>query len=302
MSSFSSKEIADFIRYLQQVRRTSEHTLIAYRSDLAQCNCFLAKEKLASSLPEASKGALRAFIGHCVDQGLKARSINRKIAALKAFYTYLLRQCPDKKQPNPAADISSLRTGTPLPTFVKQADLNKLFDQVHFGEGFSGSRDELVLLLLYGAGMRRAELINLRGHDFSPTAGTLRILGKRNKERLVPLPPSITEKVRLYLQLKKEQFPSPASTHLLLSDKGTPLYPLWVYRHVKQYLSLCTQLEKRSPHVLRHSYATHLLERGADLKAIKDLLGHSSLAATQVYTHTNLEKIKAIYKQAHPKA
>ena len=289
-----------FLSYLRGVRRYSEHTVIAYARDLSQCASFLDKEQGGMSIGQATRASLRAFVISCMEKGMKPRSLNRKIATLKSFYSYLMRYDGSQRE-NPAQSLKGMKTPSSLPVFVKETELEAMFDRLSFGKDFEGRRDKLALLLLYGAGLRSSELRELREEDIDLSNAAIRVLGKRQKVRLIPLPISLTQEIKEYVRTKREKFPS-SSTHLLLDNQGKPLYPMWLYRHVHKHLSYVTQLVKKSPHTLRHSYATHLLGRGADLNAIKELLGHSSLAATQVYTHTNLHKIKEIYKQAHPRS
>lgn len=290
-----------FLKHLRHVRRYSEHTALAYKNDLEQCAAFLKKEAPPMSLEQATQGALRAFILACMQQEMQPRTLNRKIATLKSFYTYLLRQDPTRGE-NPALFLKTIKPPSTLPAFAKEQDMYLLFDRVHFGDDYPGRRDKLVLLMLYGAGLRRAELLSLQEKDINLQHHTLHILGKRKKMRIIPIPESLCQELQTYIKVKRARFPYPTTSHLFLDNKGNPLYSMWLYRHVRKHLSHATQLQKKSPHVLRHSYATHLLNKGADINAIKALLGHSSLAATQVYTHTTLDRIKEIYKQAHPKA
>ena len=297
----SSEQLIDtFLRYIRSVRRYSEHTVTAYGSDLLQCASFLRAEQGGVALEAAEKPHLRAFVLALLEDELKARTLNRKLSALKAFYGYLMRHHDGYTQ-NPAQLLKTIKIPAHLPSFAKEDDLGRLLDQTAFSDDFKGQRDRMVLLLLYGGGLRRGELLTLKEEDFDARQSALRVLGKRQKLRVVPLPKPLTQEIEAYLQLKHARFPS-SSTYLLLDDQGRPLYPMWVYRLVRRYLGTLSQLEKRSPHVLRHSYATHLLNRGADLNAIKELLGHSSLAATQFYTHTNLRQLKKVYKRSHPRS
>ena len=293
--------VSAFLTYLRKIRRCSDHTIVAYGNDLKQCVDFLSKTQSKPSLPDADRNALRAFVLSCMEQKMKPRTINRKIAALKSFYTYLLRH-DLSRDTNPALSLKTLKVSSVLPSVAKEGDMDLLFDRVAFGDDFAGQRDKLVLLLLYGAGLRRAELLALQEADLDLYSCSLRVLGKRNKVRIIPLPKPFVHELKTYLQLKHEACPETTTTHLFLDNEGRPLYPMWLYRHVKKHLSRATHLQRKSPHVLRHTYATHLLDRGADLNAIKELMGHSSLAATQVYTHTTIQKIKEVYKKAHPKA
>lgn len=232
-----------------------------------------------------------------MESGVSPRSVNRKLSSVKSFFRYLQRE---GLSDNPAATVRGPRTGKPLPAFVREEEINRLLDEHDFGEGFSGMRNRMIVEMLYGTGMRRAELIALRDEDVRLEEGVIRVTGKRNKQRQVPLFPELTASLREYLAVRAERFPE--AEWLLVTDHGKQLYPSFVYRVVRKYLGLVTSLEKRSPHVLRHTFATHLLNRGADLNAIKEILGHANLTATQIYTHSTFEQLKKVYKQAHPRA
>jgi integrase/recombinase XerC len=203
---------------------------------------------------------------------------------------------------NPMLKIRALKTDKTLPKYVEEKPMENLLDDMQFSDDFTGFRDKLVIELLYGTGMRLAELIGLKITDLNLYNNTLIVLGKRNKQRVIPVNKSLVEAIKKYLTLRTDITGDTSNTYLILTDSGTQAYPMFIQRLVKKYLSLVTSLEQRSPHVLRHTFATHLLNRGADLNAIKDLLGHTSLAATQVYTHNSIEKLKKVFKQAHPKA
>ncbi len=295
-----SPQVQAFLTYLRGVRRYSAHTLVAYTQDLQQCADFLHTEQSGIPIDQATTQALRAFVLFCIQKHMNPHTVGRKIATLKSFYAYLLRQ-DDTRTENPTRSLKAPKAPSMLPVSVKETDMENLLDKLPFGQDYAGLRDRLVLLLLYGAGLRRAELLGVKEADVDIHRRQLRVLGKRQKTRLIPLPETLCADMKAYLTVKATHFPQPASTHFFLDDKGKPLYPMWVYRHVRKHLKT-THLHKQSPHVLRHTYATHLLSRGADLHAIKELLGHASLASTQVYTHTTLSKLKNIYKQAHPKA
>ena len=297
----SNSLLQDFIGHLSGVRRYSPHTLAAYEGDLRHCATFFEEKCAGMLLKNATSQSLRAFVLFCMEEQLQPRTVNRKVAALKAFYNYLLQQ-HNFRDDNPASQLKSLKMTSRLPTFVSETDVNHIFDNLTTSKGdYFALRDRTILLLLYGAGLRRAELLALKEADCNCKGGTLRVLGKRQKVRIVPLPRTLCEEIQAYLAAKQAHVTEPATGHLFLDDNGRPLYPMWVYRHVQKHLEH-TQLQKKSPHILRHTYATHLLSKGADLNAIKELLGHSSLSATQIYTHISLEKLKGIYKKAHPKA
>lgn len=291
--------IDSFLKYIQFEKRFSPHTVSSYRNDLTQAEHFLSTE-FSSKLHEANYQALRSWVINLVEQGLEGKTVNRKVASLKSYYKFLLRRQVIEK--SPAEKLKPLKSPKLLPSFVRESEMINLLDVIPFSEDFFGQRDKLILSFLYGTGIRLSELINLQESDINLYQNNVKVLGKRNKERVVPLPQSLTAEVEKYLTLKKECFPENFCTFLIVTDQGRKSYPMMVYRVVKEYLSMVTGSEKKSPHVLRHTFATHLLNKGADLNAVKDLLGHASLAATQVYTHNTLDKLKAVYKQAHPKA
>lgn len=292
--------VETFLKYLQYEKRVSKHTLTAYQSDLNQFQAFI-QEVFPDHSPEtADYGIVRSWIIQLVDSGIKAASVNRKIASLKTFYKFLMRQEVIKK--NPMTKIRVLKTQKRLPSFVKEAEMINLLDAVEFEDTLDGWRDRLILELFYSTGIRLSELITLKEVQVDATHNTIKVLGKRNKERLIPFPKSIVSIYKNYLKIRNKEVDMKNHGYVFVTDTGDPCYPMMVYRIVKRYLKENTNTEKKSPHVLRHTYATHLLNKGAEINAVKDLLGHSSLAATQVYTHNSMEKIKKAYDQAHPKA
>jgi integrase/recombinase XerC len=292
--------IESFLKYLQFEKRVSAHTLLAYQHDLAQFTEFL-KITFPDTVPQTSDyGTIRSWIIQLVDSGIKASSVNRKIASLKTYYKFLMRQ--EAIQKNPMQKIRVLKTQKRLPSFVNEGDMVTLLDKVIFEDTLEGCRDRLILELFYATGMRLSELIQLKENQINLPARTLKVLGKRNKERVIPFPVGIVSILETYRNIRNRDLGALDHGHLFVTDKGEPCYPMMVYRIVKKYLNEYTTSEKRSPHVLRHTYATHLLNKGAEINAVKDLLGHSSLAATQVYTHNSMEKIKKAFDQAHPKA
>ena len=290
-----NREVVNFfLQHLQVERRLSPLTLRSYEIDLLQFLDFLAPENLLVN--QIKSQTIRAWLVALSNQGIQNRSINRKLATLRTFYKYLQRR--GDVTDNPMQTIRMVKTSKTLPTYLRESEMEQVFAQQEIPKNtFEEVRDQLVLMLLYGTGMRLAELIQLTHQQVNLSAKTLRVIGKRNKERIIPMPTILVDLVKQYQALNPFQ-----SQYLLLTDKGEPCYPMFVQRLVKKYLGEVSTLEKLSPHVLRHSYATHLLNRGADLNAIKELLGHSNLAATQVYTHNSMEKLKEIYIQAHPKA
>lgn len=290
--------VETFLKYLSFEKRYSPHTVQAYRKDLLQFSEFILAEFEISDLLEVKHIQIRGWVVSLMDLGISAKSVNRKIATLKSFYKFLLGR--EYIEQNPAAQIKPLKTKKELPTFVKEDEITNLLDRIEFSDDFAGQRDKLLLELLYSTGIRLAELQGLKETDVNFYENTIRVLGKRNKERIIPVGNSLVQLIRIY-QNQKDQM-GISGDILLVTDAGTPLYPMFIYRKVKKYLSAVTTLSKKSPHVLRHTFATHLLNKGADLNAVKDLLGHTSLAATQVYTHNSIDKLKAAFDQAHPKA
>lgn len=280
-----------FLDHLSIERRLSSHTITSYSTDLEQFTAFINP----TELQQVQAMEVRKWLISLSDDSIQNRSINRKLATLRTFYKYLLRT--GKITENPMASIRMVKTTKKIPHFVRESEMENLVENRRISSNFSEARDELILFLLYGTGIRLAELISLQNSQVNLAAKTIRVIGKRNKERMIPIPAFLVELIQTY-----RQFCTFENAHLLLTDKGEPLYPMFVQRLVKKNLGEFSQLEKLSPHVLRHTYATHLLNRGADLNAIKELLGHANLAATQVYTHNSMEKMKAIYQQAHPKA
>lgn len=290
-----NREVVNFfLQHLQVERRLSPLTLRSYEIDLLQFLDFLALD--SHQVTPIKAQTIRLWLVELSNQGIQNRSINRKLATLRTFFKYLQRQ--GNVTDNPMQTIRMVKTSKSLPTYLRESEMEQVFAQQEIPKNtFEEVRDQLVLMLLYGTGMRLAELIQLTHQQVNLSAKTLRVIGKRNKERIIPMPAILVDLVKQYQALNPFQ-----SQYLLLTDKGEPCYPMFVQRLVKKYLGEVSTLEKLSPHVLRHSYATHLLNRGADLNAIKELLGHANLAATQVYTHNSMEKLKEIYKQAHPKA
>ena len=291
----------EFLNHIRYEKRLSHHTITAYSTDLEQFDLFLRTEFSLETPGTADFRQIRAWVVSLVESGLDKTSVNRKIATLRSFYGYLLRK--KAIDLDPTLKIQALKTSKKLPIYVEEKPMETLLDDVEFTDDFSGLRDKLVLELLYGTGIRLSELIGLKIADVNLYEKTILVLGKRNKHRVVPLTAASFALVQHYITAKDTELGDKADLNsLIVSDQGNPAYPVMIQRIVKRYLTLVTTLDKKSPHVLRHSFATHLLNRGADLNAIKDLLGHSSLAATQIYTHSSLEQLKKTYDQAHPKA
>jgi len=292
--------INDFLTYLQYEKRYSPHTLQAYRADLLQFQDFL-KTELVDDVNAAKASNIKNFMVSQLQQGLVETAVNRKLSSLKSFYKFLHRE--DKIANNPTRLIKTLKTPKKLPVFVEEVKMDALLDSEHsFDDSFSGKRDKLVVELLFGTGMRLSELINLKETDFNSYEGAIKVLGKRKKERIIPLHKPLQKEVQEFIELKNLQNFDNKSHYIIVTNGGDQAYPNLIYRIVNSCLKLVSTQEKTSPHVLRHSFASSLLNRGADLNAIKELLGHASLAATQVYTHNSVERLKSIYKQAHPRA
>lgn len=280
-----------FLSYLQNEKRLSPHTVAGYRTDLLQFSDFLAGKPLET----AQTDELRAWVVSLSESGLENTSINRKIASLRAFYKFLVRRKKIEKDPSDL--LKSLKTPKRLPVFLEEKSTVHLFETIEYEEGFAGVRDKLILELLYGTGIRLSELIGIRESDVGHNR--VKVLGKRSKYRIIPLHENLAKLIEHYRSLKKEHS---ASEYLLVTDKMEPLYPVFVQRKVKHYIRQVSTLQKKSPHILRHTFATHLLNHGADLNAIKELLGHANLSATQIYTHNSISKLKEVFKKAHPKA
>ncbi len=291
--------VASFLKYIQYEKRFSRHTVISYRTDLKQFQAFLNSEYPDTKPENADYGLVRSWIVSLSDNGLDASSINRKIASLRAFYKFLLRGEHIGK--DPMQRIKVVKKKKKLPHFVKEAEMSEVIDAPVFSDDLPGRRDRLMLEILYGTGMRLSELIGLKDTDLDVRNCTLRVMGKRSKERIIPISESLLALIEDYQKARNRQVARQDHGRLMVNDSGNLLYPMLVYRTITKYLG-SANVEKKSPHVLRHTYATHLLNRGAEINAVKDLLGHSSLAATQVYTHNTIEKLKKIFDQAHPKA
>lgn len=288
-----------FIRYLKYEKRYSSHTVVAYKNDLDQFVEYSTIVVGEFDVKKVSSDTVRGWLLHLMEQGLSPRSIHRKIASVRAFFNFLMRN--EVLAVNPAASQILPKVRKKLPGFVSEESLSGLLDEDgQFDDSFEGVRDKLIVALFYETGMRLSELMNLKEQDINRKSNFIRVLGKRNKERVIPYPSEINTLLENYLESRSQHI-GDANEYLLVTAKGKQVYEKLIYRVVKKNLAKTTSLEKKSPHVLRHTYATHLLNRGADLNAVKELLGHSNLAATQVYTHTTFEKLRDSYKQAHPR-
>ncbi len=284
-----------FLQYLQFEKRLSKHTVLAYSGDLQQFYSFLESTYQIKNLSDINHTIIRSWVVELMDQKISPRSVNRKITTLKTFYKYLLRQGTVTE--NPMLKIMSPKTSKRLPVFVEKDNMNALLDTIAFGDDLEGIRNKLIIELLYATGIRLSELINLELANVDLVACQIKVLGKRNKERIVPFNNEVKNSIQTYMDKK----PGLPGKFLFQLKSGKKMYEKFVYRIVNEYLTMVTTVDKKSPHVLRHTFATHMLNNGADLNAIKELLGHANLSATQVYTHNTVEKLKNVHKQAHPK-
>jgi integrase/recombinase XerC len=298
-----------FIKYIQFEKRYSPHTVLAYRSDLEQFINFLNNPQNEQPAPapvithpsQITHHLIRNWMVEMMGNELTARSVNRKIATLRKYFKFLLQE--GVITINPASKINTPKAPKNLPVVVEDTRLTQMLDDKEiFATDFKGTRDKLVIEILFGTGIRLSELLGLKETDINAYEGTIKVLGKRNKERIIPINNELKHLIADYLLLKKNQNFDNNLLTLVVTDKGADAYPKLIYLIVQKYLSYISTQNKKSPHVLRHTFATTLLNRGADLNAIKELLGHANLSATQIYTHNSVERLKSIYKQAHPKA
>ena len=288
-----------FINYLKYEKRYSHLTAIAYKKDLDQFEEFFVKTIGDFNVEEINDKTVRLWIIDLMDKGNTARTVNKKVSALKSFNKYLMRM--EVLSENKLVNVIVPKIRKKLPQFVEEKQLIHLLDDGFFGVDFESLRDKLIISLLYGSGIRLSELMHLKDSDMFTSEYLIKVLGKRNKERIIPYPRSLNVLIEQYKTERTRLFGSPVP-FLLLTAKGEPAYEKLIYRAVSKYLTLVTTIDQKSPHVLRHTFATHLLDRGADLNAVKEMLGHANLSATQIYTHTSLDKIRKVYKQAHPRS
>ena len=292
--------IQHFLDYLKFEKRYSRHTITSYQNDLVSFFDFLQMQFGETSLPDIKSAFVRSWLAGLKENGMEAKSINRKISSLKSFFKHQLRQ--QHITVSPMATIISPKVSKRLPQFVDKADMDTLFDHVQFPDNWSGRTERLLIELFYNTGIRQAELVGLKEMQVDRYNSSIKVLGKGNKERIIPVSNKLMIALQGYIAGKRDELEQSDKEILLVNGRGKKLYPRYVYNTVKKYLALVTTIDKKSPHVLRHTFATHLMNNGADLNAVKELLGHSSLAATQIYTHNTIEKLKDIHKKAHPKA
>ncbi len=288
-----------FIDYLQLEKKYSNHTVVAYKKDIQRFGQFCLEEYDEQDIDGVPYAFIRNWIVHLADVGLTNRSINRKISSLNAYYKFL--QKIGNLGQSPLVKHRALKTEKKIEIPFSELEMERVLAEIPFSEDFEGVRDKLIIELLYGTGIRRAELVNLKVADLNFASNCIKVLGKRNKERIIPLLPKITNLIKTYLTCRSELETIKDVEFLLLTPRGAKIYETLVYRSINKYFSMVSPKVKRSPHVLRHTFATHLLNKGADLNAVKELLGHASLASTQVYTHNSIAELKKAHLKAHPR-
>jgi len=289
-----------FLQYLQIEKRYSHHTVRSYLNDLDQFFLFLESQGQSDDPVSVTSHDIRAWVVSMLDNNYSAVSVHRKISCLRVFYRYLRKEGIAKS--DPLEKVSLPKRKKSLPVFVEEGALEELLDKYSFGDDFAGIRNRTIIEMLYLTGMRRAELIGLRNTDIDLAEGTVKVTGKRNKQRIIPFVKYFAGRLNEYIIVRDAAPIQEREEWFFITDKGNKLYDKYVYNIVNRYLAMVTTIEKKSPHILRHTFATHMLNRGADLNSIKEFLGHANLSATQIYTHNTFEKLKNIYKQAHPRA
>jgi integrase/recombinase XerC len=298
MSQSANTHIQSFLDYLKFEKRYSQHTIMSYQNDLEQFFAYSKSQFETELINEVKVTMIRSWLAEMKEEKISSKTLNRKISTLKSFFKYLIKQSVVKE--TPMTTIVSPKVSKRLPQFVSEPDMQDLMQITATSEDWKTMTDCTLIRVFYATGMRLSELINLKISQVDFHYKQLKVLGKGNKERIIPMPSEILNGLKDYIENKENR--SPESDHVFVNAKGKPLYAKYVYTTVKTYLGGVTTIEKKSPHVLRHSFATHLMNNGAELNAVKELLGHSSLAATQVYTHNTIEKLKEAFKKAHPKA
>ena len=288
-----------FLDYLRLERNYSERTIVSYGTDLREFEGYLEKTEAELDFTKVHADVVRNWVSELMDEGRTATSVNRKLSSLRSFYRFLLRR--KEITVNPMLKIVGLKKKKPLPSFVREKDMNRLLDGLSFDEGFEGCRDRTILEMFYTTGMRLSELIGLDDVDVDLSARLIKVTGKRNKQRLIPFGDELAEDLLIYIKVRDDAFPDGVEAFFIRKN-GKRMYPMQVYRIVKRNLSKVVTLKKKSPHVLRHTFATAMLNDNAELRAVQALLGHESLATTEVYTHTTFEELKKVYEQAHPRA
>ncbi len=288
-----------FLDYLSLEKKYSQHTITAYKADLESFIDFYKDSYGNHTIATANYSQIRSWIVQLVNDGVSNRSVNRKVSSLKSYYKFLMKV--GVLQVNPLSKHQALKVSRGLQVPFSVSEIEEVLEGFTDKEDFESVRDRLIVELFYATGIRRNELVNLKLSDVNVLEGQIKVLGKRNKERFLPLLPSVCETIELYLERRAELISGQEEECLLLTKKGVKIYETLVYRVINSYFSKASSKVKKSPHILRHSFATHLLNEGANLNAVKELLGHSSLAATQVYTHVDIRQLTEVYKQAHPR-
>ena len=289
-----------FLQYIQTEKRYSPHTVRSYKNDLEQFFSFLASHDMPEAPDKITSHEIRAWIVYMLENGYTSVSVHRKISCLRIFYRYLRKE--GVINGDPLEKVVLPRKKKSIPVFVEENALDKLLDDFSFGEDFNGLRNRTIIEMLYLTGMRRSELTGLRTSDVDFSEFVVKVTGKRNKQRIIPLTRTFTRRLQEYLEERNKIAGQAVGGWFFVTDRGNKLYDKYVYNTVKAYLAMVTTIDRKSPHILRHTFATHMLNRGADLNSIKEFLGHANLSATQIYTHNTFEKLKKIYKQAHPRA
>ncbi len=297
--SANQTSIQSFLDYLKFQKRYSRHTIISYQNDLEDFFDFIVNKYGNLSSNEISATLIRTWLVNLKQNKIASKSINRKISALKSFFKYQLRR--ETLSVSPMATIASLKVSKRLPSFIEEKDIDTLFQHVQFPDTWEGETNRLLLQIFYQTGMRLSELINLKESQIDRSNNYIKVVGKGNKERIIPINNGLLNDILRYIK-EKQNSTENSNIGYILINRGKKLQPKYVYNKVKEYLSYVTTNDRKSPHILRHSFATHLTNNGAGINAIKELLGHSSLAATQIYTHNSIEKLKEIHKKSHPKS
>ena len=288
-----------FTDYLQLEKKYSPHTVTAYLKDLGDFQKFASEEYQYADIVTVNYSIVRSWIVSLVDSGISNRTVTRKISSLKTYYKFLLKT--SQIEINPLAKHKALKTSKKIQVPFSEKEIGNVMEMLQIENNFEGLRDRLIVELFYSTGIRRAELINIKMNDVSFAQKTIKVLGKRNKERIIPLLPSVLNTINGYLPFRDQLENIKGVDYLFLTQKGVKVYEMLVYRIINTYFSKTSEKVKKSPHILRHSFATHLLNEGADINAVKELLGHSSLASTQVYTQNSIAKLKEVYKNSHPR-
>ncbi len=292
--------LKSFISYLTHEKRYSSHTVISYENDIRQFHKFIEEKYSVYDIATVNHYMVRSWLVHLMQNKISAKSINRKFSSLRTYFLFLLRQGVVDK--NPTKKVIPPKIGKRLPSIIQKSEIERLLDDIIFPDDFSGCRDKIIITILYNTGIRRSELINLSDNDIDFYSKVIKVLGKGNKERIIPMTEDMIQELKKYISVRNGFFEKQKFNYTVVTDKGNKMYPKFVYDVVTKYLSMVSSSKRRGPHILRHSIATHLADEDVELNAIKTMLGHSNLSATQIYTHNSVEKLKKAYLKAHPKA